>query len=81
MKKTTFNNSKPVEADFSNAHLSSSAFDNCNMRLAKFGNTILEKADRRTFFNYSINPQIIKLKKLSFLYLVSLVFLILMILI
>jgi fluoroquinolone resistance protein len=41
-------------------------FDNCDLSKASFDNTILEKADFRTAFNYSINPESNKIKKAKF---------------
>jgi uncharacterized protein YjbI with pentapeptide repeats len=50
-----------VEAD-----LNSTVFDNCDLLGAVFQNTILEKADFRTAYNYSIDPDINRVKKAKF---------------
>jgi fluoroquinolone resistance protein len=41
-------------------------FDNCDLKNAAFDQTILEKADFRTAFNYSIDPDNNKIKKAKF---------------
>ncbi|MFM7194091.1 MAG: pentapeptide repeat-containing protein, partial [Bacteroidota bacterium] len=66
IKKTIFKNSQFKEADFSEADLSGSLFDNCNMERAIFDRTILEKADLRTSYNYSIDPELNRIKKAKF---------------
>ena len=38
-------------------------FDNCDLTRSTFENTIIEKADFRTSFNYSIDPEINRIKK------------------
>ncbi len=55
-----------IEVDFSNCDLSGSVFENCNLLRATFENTILEKADFCTSFNYSLDPEINKIKKAKF---------------
>ena len=65
-KKTTFKNSQLQEADFTECDLTSSVFENCDLARAAFYNTILEKADFRTSFNYSIDPEINRIKKAKF---------------
>ncbi len=66
IKKLQFKNSSLQEVDFTEADLSGAIFDNCDLARAKFENTILEKVDFRTAFNYSINPEINKVKKAKF---------------
>jgi len=46
--------------------LTSSVFDNCNLLQAVFDRTILEKADLRNSYNYSIDPEINRIKKARF---------------
>jgi uncharacterized protein YjbI with pentapeptide repeats len=46
--------------------LTASVFDNCDFTRAIFENTIIEKTDFRTSFNYSINPEINRIKKAKF---------------
>lgn len=50
-----------TEADLSNVHLT-----NCDLLNAIFENTNLEKADFAQSFNYSINPEINKIKGAKF---------------
>jgi uncharacterized protein YjbI with pentapeptide repeats len=54
------------EVDFSNCDLSAALFQNCDLRSAVFDKTILEKADLRGAFNFSINPENNKIKKAKF---------------
>ena len=46
--------------------LTGCVFNNCDLTKATFENTIIEKADFRTSFNYSINPEINRIKKAKF---------------
>ena len=68
IKKTRFINSNLSEVDFTEADLTSSLFDNCELAGARFERTILEKADLRTSRNYSIDPELNKIKKARFSY-------------
>jgi hypothetical protein len=43
-------------------------FDNCDLTRAAFDNTNLEKADFRTAFNYSLDPEKNRIKKGRFAY-------------
>jgi len=66
LKKTKFVNCSLQEADFAEADLGSSVFDNCDLAHAIFQQTNLEKADFRTSYNYSIDPELNKIKKAKF---------------
>jgi fluoroquinolone resistance protein len=66
LKKTIFRNSTLREVDFTGADLSSSVIDNCDLKLALFENTILEKADLRRSYNYSIDPTTNKIRRAKF---------------
>ena len=66
LKKTVFRNTSLNEVDFTETDLTSTLFDNCNLLLAAFVNAILEKADLRTAYNYSIDPELNKIKKARF---------------
>ena len=66
LKKTVFKNSELKEADFAEADLTSAVFDNCDLSQAVFDHTILEKADFSTSYNYSIDPEINRIKKAKF---------------
>ncbi len=54
------------EIDFTETDLTNSTFQNCDLTRAVFERTILEKVDLRTSFNYSINPEINRMKKAKF---------------
>ena len=66
LKKTRFRNSNLSEVDFTDADLTNALFANCDLAGARFENTILEKADLRTARNYSIDPELNKIKKAKF---------------
>lgn len=65
-KKTVFTNLKFHEVDFTECDLSGSVFNNCDLSGALFEMTLLEKADFRTAFNYSIDPERNRIKKARF---------------
>ena len=54
------------ETDFSECDLTGSLFDNCDMAGATFDNSNLEKVDFTTAFNFSIDPEINRIKKAKF---------------
>lgn len=66
LKKTRFKNCNLQEVDFTETDLSGALFDNCDLHRAQFDRTNLEKADFRTSFNYSLDPEINRIKKASF---------------
>jgi uncharacterized protein YjbI with pentapeptide repeats len=66
IKKTIFKNTQLHEVDFSECDLTAADFDNCDLLNAKFDNTLLEKADLRSAYNYTINPESNKIKKAKF---------------
>jgi fluoroquinolone resistance protein len=66
LKKLIFRNCNLREVDFTEADLSGAHFDHCDLSGALFENTILEKADLRTSFNYSIDPKRNRIKKAKF---------------
>jgi len=66
IKTSLFKNSKIIEVDFTDSDLSNSIFDNCDLQRSIFRNTNLENTDFRTSFNYSIDPEVNKIKKAKF---------------
>lgn len=66
IKDTVFKHCQLQEADFAEADLSNSLFDNCQLLQAIFDHTTLEKADFRTSYNYSIDPETNRIKKAKF---------------
>jgi uncharacterized protein YjbI with pentapeptide repeats len=66
LKKTSFRNCSLQEVDFIESDLTGSVFDKCDMKDARFENTVLDKTDFRTAINYTIDPQVNKLKKTQF---------------
>jgi fluoroquinolone resistance protein len=66
MKKTVFNQCSLQEVDFTETILTEANFDGCNLKGAKFERSHLEKADLRTAINYSMDPELNKLKQARF---------------
>ncbi len=66
MKKTIFKDCVIKEADFSDADLTEARFLNCDLSMTRFHYTTLDKADLRTAGNFSIDPELNKLKKTKF---------------
>lgn len=66
MKNSFFTDCILHEVDFSETELSGSTFNNCDFSGATFGNTNLEKADLRTSFHFSINPELNNIRKAMF---------------
>lgn len=66
LKRSGFSNSNLAETDFTGCDLSNSSLDNCDLSGTVFEDTILENADFRTAFNYSIDPEINRIKGARF---------------
>ena len=66
LKQSSFQDFTLHEVDLVEADLTGLVLDNCDLAGAVFENTVLEKADLRTAFNYSIDPSINRLKKAKF---------------
>jgi uncharacterized protein YjbI with pentapeptide repeats len=66
IKKTVFKNSSLHEVDFTECDLGGAVFDNCDLTGTIFENTNLEKADFRSAFNYSFDPEKNRVKKARF---------------
>lgn len=66
MKNTNFKNCNLQEADFTESDLTGSTFDSCDLTGVTFENTVLEKSDLRSSFNYSIDPELNRIKKAKF---------------
>jgi fluoroquinolone resistance protein len=66
IKKTVFKSCQLYEVDFSESDLTDSVFENCDFKGATFDNTILDKADLRTSYNYSIDPNMNRIRKAKF---------------
>ena len=66
LKKTIFKNCSLHEASFIEADLTGSVFENCDLLQAAFEQTLLEKVDFRTSYNYVINPETNRIKKAKF---------------
>ena len=66
IKKIRFIDCTLVETDLSEADLNMAIFDNCDLSGAIFDRTNLEKADFRTSYNFTIDPEKNSLKKARF---------------
>jgi fluoroquinolone resistance protein len=66
LRKTKFINTTLKEVDFTEADISAALFDDCDFSGATFERTVLEKADFRSSFNFSIDPETNKIKKAKF---------------
>ena len=66
MKATKFKNCNLHEADFAETDLTNAVFENCDLVGAIFDHSILEKTDFRTSFNFSIDPEMNRIKKAKF---------------
>ncbi len=66
LKNVLFKKCQLQEVSFMEANLTSARFLDCDLDKTIFDRTNLEKADFSTSRNYSINPQINKLKKTKF---------------
>lgn len=66
LKGTKYINCKLSEVDFVEVDLTQALFDNCDFFGAMFENTILEKANLSTSFNFIIDPELNKIKQAKF---------------
>jgi len=66
LKKTIFRNTQLQECDFTEADLTAAIFDECDLAKSTFENTNLEQADLRSADNYSIDPELNRVKKARF---------------
>jgi len=66
LKKTRFINCTLQETDFTESILSGAVFDSCDLTRALFIHANLEMADFSTSFNFSIDPEMNRMKKAKF---------------
>lgn len=66
IKKTVFNSCTLHEVDFSESDLTNAVLKECDLTRATFDKTILEGADLRTAYHFSIDPANNRLKKARF---------------
>ena len=66
LKDTNFKECSLQEVDFTEADFSNSTFENCDFSGAIFESTILEKTDFCNSSNYSINPEMNRIRKAKF---------------
>ena len=66
LKGTLLEDCNLQEVDFAEADLTGVIFSNCDLSGAIFQNTTMEKADFRTAYNYSIDPERNRIKKAKF---------------
>ena len=63
IRKTTFKNCNLQEVDFTETDLTGSTLHNCDLYKATFMNSNIENVDFRTSFNYTLDPELNKIKK------------------
>lgn len=66
IRKTSFLGCSIKEANFTQTDLSGSSFTDCDLSQTVFQQTILEKADFRSASNFSIDPELNKIKGAKF---------------
>jgi uncharacterized protein YjbI with pentapeptide repeats len=66
IRKMKFESCSMHETDFTETDLTGAQFNDCDLLNATFDNTILEMADLRTAFNYSIDPAANYIRKAKF---------------
>lgn len=66
LRKTTFHGCSIKEANFTQTDLTGSAFTACDLSQTVFQQTALEKADFRSASNFSIDPELNKIKGAKF---------------
>jgi uncharacterized protein YjbI with pentapeptide repeats len=66
IKKIRFENCSLQETDFTETDLTGGVFHNCDLSGATFDHTILERVDFRSSFNYSIDPDINRIRRAKF---------------
>lgn len=66
LAKAVFDRCRLWEVDFGDCDLQQARFAECDLRRAQFADTDLRKADLRTAVNYTIDPNINKIRKAKF---------------
>jgi len=66
LKNTRFINCDLRETDFSDADITSAIFDGSDLKQAVFQDTVMEKADFRAALNFSIDPEMNRMKGAKF---------------
>ena len=61
-----FNDCKLSEVDFSSTSLVGAIFNDCDLSGSIFNNSVIEQADFRTAYNYSIDPENNRIEKAKF---------------
>jgi uncharacterized protein YjbI with pentapeptide repeats len=66
LEKTVFRGCEMREVNFASCNLTSAVFNECDLACASFEKTLLEKADFRSAYNFSIDPENNRIKKARF---------------
>jgi len=66
IKKTLFKNCSIKEVDFSETDLTESKFLDCDLTMSVFQQSVIEKVDFRTAYNYGIDLELNKVKGAKF---------------
>lgn len=66
LSDSSFSDSNLQEVDFTESNCKNVLFENCDMLKAIFDHTVLENADLRSAVNFSIDPEINRIKRAKF---------------
>ncbi len=66
LQKTRFTNCSLKEVSFAGADLTKAVLADCNLDNAIFNSTVLNEADLRSAYNYTIDPEINPMRKAKF---------------
>jgi uncharacterized protein YjbI with pentapeptide repeats len=66
IKNTVFKMCQLQSVDFTEADFTGAIFEQCDLLNATFEKTSIEKADFRTSYNYTIDPEMNRMKKARF---------------
>jgi fluoroquinolone resistance protein len=66
LKKVIFKTCALQECDFTQSDLTAAQFNDCDLLNAAFSDTVLEKTDFRTAYNYTFDPERNRIKKARF---------------
>lgn len=66
IKNTAFKDTLLQEVDFTECDLSGAIFEQCDLAGAIFDNTVLERANLTGAYNYTIDPELNRIKKAKF---------------
>lgn len=66
LKNQQFDHCKLIETDFTETDITNAVFEHCDLQNALFEQTVLEKVDFRTAYNFNFDPVKNRIKKAKF---------------